>query len=132
MIKKNLNINENKKKLTQIIFDEKNIINNESPFDLNFLFLYNNKQNIKISLEKFLQKKKIGFNFLKDKNNNKNKINYNCHKNTGIKFNVNLVKLKTENNNEYNNLFICKIKNQSTKKFDFLNFINTFNNTFCK
>ena len=134
MVKKNINLNENKKKLTNIIFDEKNINNNESPFDLSFLFLYINKQNIKISFEKYLQKKKIGFNFIKDKNNNNNKniIHYNCHKNSGIKFNVNLVKLKPENNNKLNNFYICKIKNQSDKKYDFLNFVNTFNSTYCK
>ena len=118
--------NKNKNNLTKRIFYEKNIINLEKPFDLSFLFLYKNQQNIKISFEKYLQKKKIIFNVMKEKNINKNKINYNCQKKPGIKFNVNLIKFQNENNNK---LYICKIKNQSVNKYDFINFINLFSNS---
>ena len=60
-------------------------------------------------------------------NISKNHINYICHnKANNIKFSINLVKCKSEYNNEYNNLYILKVKKLNEKKFDFLNFINSF------
>ena len=134
MIKKDIILNEHKTNLKNQIFDEKNIINYESPFDLNFIFLYKNEENIKILFEKYLQKKKIGFNIAKEKekSNNKkskNKIHYNCHKKNGMKFSVNIAKSLNESNNK---IYIWKIKNQSTIKYDFIKLINTFNNSCLK
>ena len=134
MIKKDIILNEHKTNLKNQIFDEKNIINYESPFDLNFIFLYKKEENIKILFEKYLQKKKIGFNIAKEKekSNNKkskNKIHYNCHKKNGMKFSVNIAKSLNESNNK---IYIWKIKNQSTIKYDFIKLINTFNNSCLK
>ena len=134
IIKSNLFLNENKNNLDNNIFEENNIINYESPFDLNFLFIYNNIKNIKALFEKYLQRKKISFILPNEKssNNKRIKINYNCCKNNGAKFNVNLVKIKNRNNNENNKLYIWRIKNQTSHKYDFINFINSFNNCICK
>ena len=129
MIKKDIISNEHKTDLKNLIFDEKNIINYESPFDLNFIFLHKKEENIKILFEKYLQKKKIEFNIVKGKEKSKNKIYYNCHKKNGMKFNVNIAKSQNESNNK---IYIWKIKNQSTIKYDFINLINAFNNSCSK
>ena len=137
-IKKKIKINENKNNnkmdtkictnTNQIAMDENKMAGWETPFDLSCVFIFKNNKNIKDMVEKNLKKKKIVFSNNKEKiNSNKNHINYTCNnKVNNIKFNINLVKCKSEYNNEYNNLYILKVKKLNEKKFDFLNFINSF------
>ena len=98
----------------KIISNEKISINSnnkgfEYPFDLNFIYFFKEKDNIKKFVEKDLKKKKIKFNEI-GKDYEKN-INY----------------LKSENNIEQSRIFICKIKNSSINiNNEFLNFVNSF------
>ena len=95
----------------------------ESPFDLNFIFFNKEEVQIKTFIEKDLKKKKIKFNKIDSEKN----INYKCFKNSGLRFNIDINKLRKEKNIEQSNIFICKIKNVSINdKYDFLNFVNSF------
>ena len=113
----------------QIIFNEKNIISYEQPFDLSFLYIYDNNQNIKGNFEKYLKTKKIDFAQIKDRvnNNNKKQINLICNKKNGLKFNISLSNIKNEYNNEDNNLYVLKIKTLCDNKYNFINLFNSFN-----
>ena len=128
--KKKINIKENKNNLNQIIFNQKNIINYQPPFDLSSLIINKNNHNMNYMIEKFLKSKKIKFNPIKDKNS-KNLIYYNCIKKTGINFHINLLKVNKEHNDNYCSIYICKIRNHTNVKYDFIKFINSFNN-YCK
>ena len=125
---RNINLNENKVNLNlndQNIFNEKDVINYEHPFDLNSLIISKNKVKIKETFEKYLSHKKISFICEKDKtNNNKNQISFNCSKKNGAKFHVKLSKIKNEYNSKDNNLYICKIKKISDVKYDYYGLVN--------
>ena len=114
----------------KIISNEKISINSnnkgfEYPFDLNFIYFFKEKENIKKFVEKDLKKKKIKFNEI-GKDYEKN-INYKCYKDSGLRFNININYLKSENNIEQSRIFICRIKNSSINiNNEFLNFVNSF------
>ena len=128
-------INKYKPKKIMIKKDEKinnqkiSIDNNnnkfEDPFDLNFIYFFEEKEKIKNLVEKDLKKKKIKFIEI-EKGYEKN-INYKCYKDSGLRFNININNLKSKTNVEQSKIFICKIKNGSMNiNNDFLNFVNSF------
>ena len=121
------NSKENKIKFDNNINEEKKLNNFESPFDLSSLFIIKKDQNLKLIIEKYLKKNKYIFNSVKEKGNNIKKIHYNCNKKKQIKFNINIVKIKNDhmNDKEQNNFYICRIRNQSIIKFDFINILNS-------
>ena len=127
-VKKKVNSKE-KKDLNPKIFNQKNIINCQTPFDLSSLFIFNNCHNINNLIEKFFKNKKMIYNPIKDKNS-KNLIYYNCKKKSGLNFNINLSILNKDIYDKYS-LYICNIRNLSNAKYDYINFINSFYNC-CK
>ena len=98
----------------------------EKPFDLNYLCLIKDNENIKAFIEKDFKRKKIKFNKT-IKNDSEKGINYIYSKQNGLKINVNIIKCKIENSKEKKQLYIYKIKNLSLNKIiEFLNLIKTF------
>ena len=132
-IKKQINrikIKERKNsKNTKIIKKEinNNIINNnfEHPFDLNYIYIFKDNESAKIYIEKKLKKKKVKFHFGSKINSEKN-INYICSKQSGLKFNIDIIKNKIENKFSKCNVYICKIKNiEKTSHYEFYNFFKS-------
>ena len=100
-----------------------NDINNnfEHPFDLNYVYIFKDDENAKLHVEKKLKKKKIKF-YISSKNNSEKNINYTCSKQNGLKFNIDIIKNKNENNFGKSNVYIYKIKNSNkSSNYDFYN-----------
>ena len=108
------------------INNKKQIEDYEKPFDLNFLCLIKNDENIKEFVEKDFKRKKIKFNKI-IKNDSEKGINYIYSKQNGLKININIIKIKNKNNLDQKRLYIYKIKNLSLNNIiEFLNFIKNF------
>ena len=115
------------KSLKKVSNNNNNIINNifEHPFDLNYIYLFKDNESAKSYIEKKLKKKKAKIHIGSKINSEKN-INYICSKQSGLKFNIDIIKNKIENNFNKCSVYICKIKNlEKASQYEFYNFFKS-------
>ena len=104
-----------------------NIINNnyEHPFDLNYIYIFKDDESAKTYVEKKLKKKKAKF-YTGSKINSEKNINYICSKPSGLKFNIDIIKNKIENNLSKCSVYIYRIKNiEKTSQYEFYKFFKS-------